>query len=73
MEWRDLAACRDLDPNLFFPGVADFRLGRRAKAVCSKCLVSAACLAEAIALGETGVWGGTTDTDRKRMRRRTAA
>jgi WhiB family transcriptional regulator, redox-sensing transcriptional regulator len=61
-------ACADLDPNWFFP---DDLLGvRRAKEICTGCGVRAACLEEALADRRlTGVWGGTTGTERRRLRR----
>jgi len=39
-----------------------------AKAVCAECLLVSACLRWAQDHGERGVWGGTTDDDRKEIR-----
>jgi WhiB family transcriptional regulator, redox-sensing transcriptional regulator len=72
--WRDHAACRGLDPTIFYPDdeddVAD------AMAVCGGCPVREVCLEHAIVGRETaGVWGGATDRERRRIvrrRRRTA-
>lgn len=72
--WRHLAACRDEDPDLFFvadgqPSAAKDAQELRAKAVCRRCLVRAACLSWAVANGEaTGVWGGLTADERETLR-----
>lgn len=60
---HDDAACRGVDPSLFFPD--DEAGSARAKAVCAVCPVSVACLDHAIAHGENhGVWGGMTTRER---------
>ena len=41
------------------------RLIAGAKAVCGRCLVRVMCLAYAMATGQDGVWGGTTDYERR--------
>ena len=73
-DWRDDAACRDADPELFFPD-GDIRSARAqvktAKLICRGCPVSAACLNWALASGQqAGIWGGLTEDDRKRLARR---
>lgn len=71
--WRQRAACRDMDAELFFPvgntGVALIQ-AEDAKRVCRSCLVSDDCLEWALTLGEIGVWGGTTEDERKTLKRR---
>jgi WhiB family transcriptional regulator, redox-sensing transcriptional regulator len=73
-DWRDRAACRDADPELFFP-VSDLGPGARqvaeAKTVCGRCPVRARCLDYAIdnAL-DHGVFGGTTERERRVLVRR---
>lgn len=75
VDWRDLAACRDEDPELFFPvgntPAAD-RQTKRAKAVCRECFVVRACLADALDTKVDGVWGGTSEYDRTILKRRAA-
>jgi WhiB family transcriptional regulator, redox-sensing transcriptional regulator len=71
--WRADAACRDADPELFFPD--DVRSARAqvttAKLICRGCPVSAACLNWALASGqEAGIWGGLTEGERRRLHRR---
>ena len=73
-DWRDDAACRDADPELFFPD-GDIRSARAqvkmAKLICRGCPVSATCLNWALASGqEAGIWGGLTEDERRRLHRR---
>jgi WhiB family transcriptional regulator, redox-sensing transcriptional regulator len=73
-DWRDYAECRDMDPELFFPvgttGPSLDQIGR-AKKVCAECLARVSCLEWALAAGEdAGVWGGTTEDERRALRRR---
>src|ERR1700745_817556 len=69
INWRDDAACRDADPDLFFPvgttGSA-LRQIRQAKRICRTCPAQTQCLAWALDNGVTdGVWGGTTEDERR--------
>lgn len=67
--WQADAACRDSDPELFFPGHGEDT--RPAKEVCRTCPVSEACLEYALANGERhGVWGGCSERERDRIRRK---
>jgi WhiB family redox-sensing transcriptional regulator len=72
--WRELGACRGLEPSIFFPDDDDDALD--AKAVCAECHVRVACLEHALTIREKqGVWGGATERERRRIirqRRRTA-
>jgi WhiB family redox-sensing transcriptional regulator len=74
--WRERAACLHEDPDLFFPiGNSGPTLGQidGAKAVCGRCPVVEQCLNWAVQVGEMeGVWGGTTGSERRAMRRRQA-
>jgi WhiB family redox-sensing transcriptional regulator len=74
LDWRAGAACRDADPELFFPD-GDIRSARAqvktAKLICRGCPVSAACLNWALTSGqEAGIWGGLTEDERRRLHRR---
>jgi WhiB family transcriptional regulator, redox-sensing transcriptional regulator len=73
-DWRHRAACRDFDPELFFPvGTTGPALAqvREAKAICARCPVVAQCLAWALETGQQyGVWGGKSEDERKAMRPR---
>jgi len=71
--WRDRAACRHTDANLFFPagatGVASDQIDA-AKAVCRSCPVQDACLRFAFETNqEAGVWGGKDEDERRRLRK----
>jgi len=72
--WWSRAACAKADPELFFPishsGPA-LRQVTRAKAVCARCQIQPQCLRYALDAGSIqGVWGGTTEEERRRLIRR---
>ena len=63
-----------VDPEAFFPtakehSAAHARQAEPAKRVCAACPVRAGCLQYALRTGVAGVWGGTTDEERRRIRR----
>jgi WhiB family redox-sensing transcriptional regulator len=72
LNWREEAACRDPDPELFFPiGTAGpaLRQIREARRICCSCPAQAPCLAWALDHEVTdGVWGGTTAGQRRAIR-----
>jgi WhiB family transcriptional regulator, redox-sensing transcriptional regulator len=73
-DWWRLAACLEADPELFFP-VAGQGPGAgevaRAKSVCYGCRVRRPCLQYALATHQVhGVWGGTTEDERRLYLRR---
>ncbi|MGH9306883.1 MAG: WhiB family transcriptional regulator [Acidimicrobiales bacterium] len=68
-----MAACRDTDPDLFFPvgstGLALEQIAE-AKYVCNACDAQAPCLEFALATNqESGVWGGTSEEERRKLRK----
>jgi WhiB family redox-sensing transcriptional regulator len=68
MSWRESAACRGANADLFFPerGAST----RPAKAICAACSVQAECLEYALASGERhGIFGGKAPRERRKMRR----
>lgn len=68
-DWREAAACRDLDTAVFFPETDDEV--DAARAVCASCPVRDACLEFALVTRQDdGIWGGLTETERRRLRRR---
>ncbi|MCM3849573.1 WhiB family transcriptional regulator [Pseudonocardia sp. DR1-2] len=75
MDWRSRAACRDVDPDLFFPtavtGATLVAAERRALAVCRVCPVLEACRIWAVAQQPHGIAGGLTEDERHRARRTT--
>ena len=72
--WQKEGACRTEDPELFFPvGQTSSAKAQAelAKAVCCRCPVMGQCLQWALETRvEDGVWGGTTEEERRSMRRR---
>jgi WhiB family transcriptional regulator, redox-sensing transcriptional regulator len=72
-KWHEDAACRDADPDLFFPRGATGSAQRQieqATRICRTCLVRTECLAWALDHEVTdGVWGGTTMDQRRAIRR----
>jgi WhiB family redox-sensing transcriptional regulator len=71
--WRKHAACRDTNPDLFFPvgttGQALVQIDQ-AKAVCHECPVQSDCLEFALTTNQdSGVWGGTSEEERRKLRR----
>lgn len=76
-EWRKQALCRDTDPELFFPigttGQALLQI-TEAKNVCHECGVKKECLDFAIETNQDcGIWGGTSEDERRQIRRQMAA
>lgn len=74
MDWRHEARCRNEDPELFFPigttGPAASQV-EQAKVVCRRCSVVGDCLTWALETSqESGVWGGTSEDERRALRRR---
>lgn len=61
--------CRGLDPQMFFPEQGDHVGSQAARAVCHGCPCRDACLEWAIAHESSGIWGGTTETERRRIRK----
>ncbi len=76
-DWRTRAACRDEDPELFFPlGTSTPALLQegRAKVVCWSCSVRPACLRWSLdTQQEYGVWGGVDEHERRELTRRGAS
>lgn len=69
LEWMDRAACRDSDPELFFPeGKGQESWIEEAKAICRPCPVRESCLARALDNNEEyGIFASTTLEQRRRM------
>jgi WhiB family transcriptional regulator, redox-sensing transcriptional regulator len=74
LSWMARGACRQADPDLFFPvATATGPAARQvevAKAVCGACVVRKNCLSYALEAMPEGIWGGTTLEERRRARRR---
>lgn len=69
--WREDAACRGLDNDLFFPEQGGQPKATAAKRVCAVCPVTQDCLDYALETGSRwGIWGGMTEKERRNARRR---
>lgn len=74
-DWRNRAACRSEDPDLFFPigntGPALLQT-EDAKSVCRRCDSVDRCLQWALETGQDhGVWGAMSEDDRRSLKQRT--
>ena len=69
-EWMDYAMCREVDQELFFPDTTAHI--REAKSICNRCEVQIECLDYALKNHVSGIWGGTTERDRRKLRRKVA-
>jgi WhiB family redox-sensing transcriptional regulator len=67
-DWRRRAACKGADVALFFPNTGESVA--EARAVCTRCPMKAECLEFALGCGPLlrGVWAGTTERTRRRLR-----
>ena len=67
--WHEQALCAQTDPEAFFPEKGGST--REAKRVCAKCDVREECLDYALGHDERfGIWGGLSERDRRKLRRR---
>jgi WhiB family redox-sensing transcriptional regulator len=71
-DWRESAACTRVAPELFFPAgkaAVIWLEALAAKRVCGGCPVRTQCLRWALDHGvSAGIWGGTTDEERRLLR-----
>ncbi len=69
LAWQEDALCAQTDPEAFFPEKAGST--RDAKRICAQCTVRAECLEYALKNDERfGIWGGLSERERRRLRRR---
>lgn len=72
--WMADAACRGSDPDAWFPDDSDHASIAAAKQICASCPVQLQCGRHALNHPEPsnlyGIWGGLTETDRRRIRKR---
>jgi len=69
-EWIKDAACRGMDPNIFFPERGDTSTVTLAKSVCNGCPVTQQCR-EYGEMERHGFWGGVSVRTRVKERRGT--
>ena len=63
--WAEVAACRGMGPALWYPPRGEDP--RPAQRICADCPVQAEC-ADAGRSERWGIWGGTTERERRRLR-----
>jgi WhiB family redox-sensing transcriptional regulator len=72
-------SCAEVDPELFFPQevevsstkiVSVYRDASAAKEICYSCPLVAECLEYALGGQEIGIWGGLTERQRDKLRKR---
>lgn len=71
-EWKSKAACAEMNTAFFFyePAGNDVAAWEQsAKDICERCPVKEECLESAIKHNELGIWGGTNEAERRRIRR----
>lgn len=70
--WRDAARCEGMDPERFFPRKSDEQ--KETIKFCLGCPVRLDCLKYALDTPvDYGIWGGTTQEERKQLRRKRRA
>ncbi|MET9339227.1 WhiB family transcriptional regulator [Nonomuraea sp. NPDC003804] len=67
VDWRQRAACKDVDPDLFFQETG--RPSDRLKAICAGCKVLIPCWFDAIRRGDSGYQAGMSKAEREQIRR----
>lgn len=69
---KGVPPCATADPEAFFPdraGTISLSEIRMAKSICNSCPYKSECLEWALSNKETGIWGGLTEMERRRLRR----
>src|ERR1700727_1972045 len=70
LDFREAGACRGRDPDIFYPQRG--QANTLAVGICAQCPVVAACLEWALHHERLGIWGGTSERQRKQIRRQRA-
>ena len=72
LPWAEEALCAYVDPDVFFPEKGGS--SREAKRICAQCAVRDECLDYALANDERfGIWGGLSERERRRFKRKLAS
>lgn len=71
-EWKLLARCRDMDPAIFYPPITHKVYSapkKEAARACAECSVRDACWDYAMRHEDYGYWAGTSDVERRQLRK----
>jgi WhiB family redox-sensing transcriptional regulator len=72
-QWKERGACKGItEDSIFFPESSDSEWKAKqdkAISICQQCPVRIQCLEYAIQNNEPGVWGGTSERERRRIKR----
>jgi WhiB family transcriptional regulator, redox-sensing transcriptional regulator len=70
-EWKLQAKCRDMDPGIFYPTLTNALLwtNNEAEQACANCKVREECLDYALQFEDYGFWAGTTELERRKLRK----
>lgn len=60
-------ACAEADPEMFFPDRGQAPVPPEARALCARCPWLRSCLRHALSYDLHGVWGGTSQAERRRI------
>ena len=72
LAWQSDSLCAQTDPEAFFPEKGGST--RDAKKICQSCEVKAQCLQYALENDERfGIWGGLSERERRKLRKRNSA
>lgn len=73
MRFKNPINCDNIPVDVFFPekGINQFATkGNYAKRICNNCLAKEECLEYALSHSVMGIWGGTTENERRKLRRK---
>ena len=77
--WAERALCAQADPDAWFPEKGQHAVAKTAMRICRACPVRTQCLDHALTGADTwvgiatGIWGGTTPTQRNQLRQQRRA
>ena len=66
--WRDQAACRGMNPNIWYPAPHDVATHQHAIKICNTCPVKTECLAYGLTYEDHGIHGGTSERSKRKIR-----
>lgn len=68
-DWREAAACKGLDSDLFYPAKNFADNTKEAREICESCPVNKQCLEVSVRNSEPfGIWAGLTNRQRRTLK-----